>query len=52
MSALETLDLNGTQVANVEPLKGLTARRELNLNGTQPHITRRRSLDLEPRTVM
>ena len=35
MSALETLDLNGTQVANVEPLKGLTALRELNLNSTQ-----------------
>ena len=28
-------NLNGTQVANVEPLKSLTALRELNLNGTQ-----------------
>ena len=53
LSALETLDLNGTQVANVEPLKGLTALRALNLNSTQvanleplKGLTALRTLDL------
>ena len=35
LTALQRLDLRGTQVANLEPLKGLTALQTLDLSGTQ-----------------
>ena len=45
LTALESLDLTGTPVRDLTPLRGLTALENLNLNGTQvSHLTPLRGL--------
>jgi Leucine-rich repeat (LRR) protein len=58
LTALQTLNLSGTQVANIEPLKGLTALQNLYLLGTQvanieplKGLTKLQNLDLSQTQV-